>query len=175
MLLTLAIILAIVGVVGAIVPALPGPPISWVALLLAYLSKSSAEAANDAISSTILWVMLAVTVIVTVLDYFAPAMLTRLGGGSQAAGRGATIGTFVGLFLAPWGLLLGPFLGAFLGEWMAFNPQSQSVSNPPPRFAHCLRVAALSFVGFLLTTGLKLISCLYVFYLILRVLIAAIA
>lgn len=152
-LLILAVLLAIVGVIGSIVPALPGPPISWAALLLAYL------ALDGAISMPLLFVLLAVVVAVTVLDYFAPALMTRLGGGSKAAGRGATIGTFVGLLVGPWGLLLGPLVGAFIGEWM-------DSAHRQNRGTHSLRVALLSFVGFLLTTGIKLITCLWIFYLI---------
>lgn len=157
-LLVVAIVLALVGIVGAIIPALPGPPISWLALLIAFF------AVDNAITSATLWMMLALTVVVTILDYFAPAMMTKLGGGSKAASSGATIGTIVGLFLAPWGLLLGPLVGAFLGEYL------HEKDNATNRFAHSLRVGALSFVGFLLTTGMKLITCLRMFWLIISVL-----
>lgn len=145
--LILATLVALVGVIGAIVPALPGPPLSWLSVLIVYL------AIDGEISQTVLLVTLAAAVVVTALDYVAPAIVTKWGGGSRAATVGATIGTFVGLFLAPWGLLLGPLVGAFLGEW-------RSTSNP----GQSLRVALLSFVGFLLTTGLKLVSSLWMAY-----------
>ena len=35
----LAVILALVGILGSIVPGIPGPPISWVGLLMAFLAK----------------------------------------------------------------------------------------------------------------------------------------
>ena len=83
--------------------------------------------------------------VVSLLDYVAPVWLTNKGGGSPSATRGATAGMIVGLFFPPWGLLLGPFFGAFLGELIAHAPAGKA-----------LRVALLSFVGFLLTTGFKL-------------------
>lgn len=145
--LILAILIALVGVIGAIVPALPGPPLSWLSLLIVYLASE-----GEISLSQLLW-MLVATVVVTVLDYIAPAMVTKWGGGSRAATTGATLGTVVGLFLAPWGLLLGPLVGAFLGEWLASSNPGKSI-----------RVAALSFVGFVMTTGLKLITTLWMAY-----------
>lgn len=139
-----AVLLALVGITGAIVPALPGPPLNWLALLIIYL------ALDGAVSSAMLWTMLAVTVMVTLLDYVAPSLMTRWGGGSQAATRGATIGTILGIFFMPWGLLLGPLAGAFVGEMMHTQNAAQSI-----------RVALYSFLSFLLTTGAKLIASIY--------------
>lgn len=169
-LLIMAVLLILVGIIGAIVPALPGPPLSWAGLLLAYL------AADNTVSTTVLLVMLGVTVLVTVLDYFAPALMTKLGGGSKAASTGATVGTLLGLFVAPWGLLFGPMIGAFLGEWISVSRQPVIVTgaNVPAesKLVHSLRVALLSFAGFLLTTGLKLVSCLWMGYYVVKAIIA---
>lgn len=163
----LALILALVGAVGAVLPALPGPPISWVGLLLAYF------AADGEITMTTLLVMLTLTVVVTVLDYFAPGIVTKIGGGSKSATRGANIGMVVGLFMGPLGLLLGPLVGAFIGEYIAQGPQP--VNAPVgTRVGNSLRIALLSFVGFLLTTGLKLILCLWMAWQIIKPIIALI-
>ena len=62
------------------------------------------------------------------------------------ATRGATAGMVVGLFFPPWGLLLGPFVGALLGELLTHATAGKA-----------LRVALLSFLAFLLTTGFKLL------------------
>ena len=56
------------------------------------------------------------------------------------------MGLIIGLFFGLWGLLLGPFLGALVGELMAKSPLRKA-----------LKVASLSFVAFLQTTGLKLL------------------
>ena len=140
LLILLAIIFAIVGLLGAVLPVLPGPPVSYAALWMVWLLDSSQ------VSSPALWVMGILMVIVSVIDYIAPVWLTKLGGGSKKGTFGATIGLVFGLFFMPWGIILGPFLGALLGEL--------STSSS---FGHALKVASLSFLAFLLTTGFKLI------------------
>ena len=86
----------------------------------------------------------ALMLILTVIDYLAPIWLTKIGGGSKHAMRGATIGLLVGMLYAPIGLIVGPFLGALIGELLTKSP-----------FLKSLKVAALSFLAFILTTGLK--------------------
>lgn len=168
-LFVLAALLAIVGIIGAIVPALPGPPISWVALLAAYFAGSGAIT-----TSSLIW-MLVFTVVVTILDYVAPAIMTQWGGGSKAATTGATIGTIAGLFFAPAGLLVGPLLGAFLGEWIAQGRTPQPANAPAGhRLGQSLKIAILSFVGFVLTTGMKLVCTLWIAWLIGAAIVAVI-
>ena len=94
LLAVLAIILAVIGVVGAVAPGLPGPPLSWAGLLLVYL-RHGTNGAGDEMSLKFLLFWLAVTVLVTVVDYLVPAWFTKLTGGSKYAGRGAIIGLFL--------------------------------------------------------------------------------
>lgn len=138
--IALAIICGVVGLIGAVVPVIPGSIISYAALWLMWLSDSSY------VSSASLWIMGALMVAVCVIDYIAPIWMTKLGGGSKQSMWGATIGLIVGLFFAPIGLIIGPFLGALVGELTTDASLGQA-----------LKIAALSFVAFLLTTGLKLI------------------
>ena len=57
------------------------------------------------------------------------------------------IGLIAGLFVfPPWGLIFGPFVGAFIGELMAQPSKTQA-----------FKVALMSFLGFILTTGMKII------------------
>ena len=67
----LAVILGVVGIIGSIVPGIPGPPLSWIGILLMYFFG------GDPMSLTLLFVLLAVTIVVTVLDYVVPAWFTR--------------------------------------------------------------------------------------------------
>lgn len=143
----IAVAFLIVGVVGAIVPALPGPPISWVALLIIYF------AIPGGVSTSVLLLMLLLTLLVTLLDYVAPAITTKWGGGSKAAIWGATLGVFVGMLFAPSGLILGPLACAFIAEYLQEQNLGKSV-----------RVALWSFLAFLLTTGLKLVACFWMAY-----------
>ena len=88
------------------------------------------------------------------LDYIAPIWLTKLGGGSKQAIWGSTIGVFIGLFFMPVGLIVGPLAGAFVGEFMHEQQLGKAI-----------HVALMSFLAFLLTTGLKLVaSLLMTFY-----------
>lgn len=137
--IAMAVICALVGLAGAILPMLPGPPVSYVALWMMWLRDSSS------VSSTELWVWGILMVVLTVIDYIAPIWMTKLGGGSKQSMHGATIGLIVGLFLGPWGMILGPFAGALIGEMATRKP-----------FGQALKIASLSFIAFLLTTGLKL-------------------
>ena len=81
----LALVAGIVGIVGSIVPGLPGPPISWVGHLLLYIWGSGVDGAGDPMSMTALVVWGIVMVVVTVVDYIVPPMLTKQMGGSKYA------------------------------------------------------------------------------------------
>jgi len=147
-LILIAIIVALVGIIGAIVPAIPGPPLCFASLVIAYFTSPGY------ISESLLGVMFVVTILATVLDYVAPIWLTKLGGGSKEAIWGSTLGVFAGLFFMPIGLILGPLAGAFIGEMMHESNTGKAI-----------QVALMSFVAFLLTTGIKLVaSLLMTFY-----------
>ena len=138
--LILGAIFAIIGLVGAIVPALPGPPLSYITLWMMWLYN------REEVSTATLVVMGILMILITILDYVAPVWLTKFGKGTKAGIRGATAGLIIGFFFCPLGLIFGPFIGALLGELLVSTP-----------FATALKVAFMSFVGFLLTTALKLI------------------
>ena len=141
LLIAFALICGIVGILGSVLPALPGPPISYVGLLLLLPCE------GGDISSTTLWVTGIFLAIVSILDYVAPVWLTNLSGGGKQATRGSMAGLIAGLFFfPPWGLVVGPFVGAFIGELM------ESASK-----GKALKVALMSFVGFVMTTGMKII------------------
>ena len=141
LLIILALVFGIIGLLGSVLPALPGAPLSYIGLLL-LLPCEGAD-----ISSATLWVTGIFLAIVSILDYIAPVWLTNLSGGGKQATRGSMAGLIAGLFFfPPWGLIVGPFVGAFIGELMEGSSKGKA-----------LKVALMSFVGFLLTTGLKII------------------
>lgn len=113
----IAVILAVAGIVGSIVPALPGPPLAWIGMLCAYFCKGT-NGAGEPMTLAILLIWLGVTVLVTILDYIVPAYMTKATGGHKAASRGAAIGLIIGLFFTPIGMILGSLAGAFLGEFL---------------------------------------------------------
>ena len=153
----LAIILGLVGIVGSVVPGLPGPPISWIGMLILYIWGGGARD-GEPMGLTLLLIMLAVTIIVTVLDYIVPAYFTRKTGGSKYGSWGSIIGLFVGMFFfPPWGMILGTMAGAFVAE-LFFSGKSTEDS---------LHSALGAFLGFLSGTGIKLAATgVMLFYII---------
>ena len=145
LLLILALLLALIGAIGAVLPGLPGTPVSFIALLLLIFCDG-----ND-ITTTALIINGILTVVITALDYVAPVWLTKKSGGSKYGTWGTTIGLVIGMFLGLPGILLGPFLGAYIGELIAKTPSDKA-----------FKVAAMSFVAFMLTTGIKAAYGIYV-------------
>lgn len=152
----MAVLAGVVGIIGSVLPALPGPPLSWVGLLLLYFWGGT-DGNGSTMSLTLLLVWLAITVIVSVVDYYVPLKFTKITGGSKYAGRGALIGMVLGIIFTPIGMLLGSFLGAFVGEMVYARKD----------VADSLTAALGSFLGFLVGTGIKLMtSVIMMFYII---------
>lgn len=147
----LAFLLSIVGLVGCIVPIIPGIVLNYVALLLLALTD------YGEIGGGTLVVWLVVTIAVTVADFYLPVWMTRKFGGSRAGEVGAMVGVLVGLFLfPPFGVLLGPFFGAVLGE----------LSRDKQDAERALKSGFGSFLAFVVGTGLKLIVGIWMFALV---------
>ena len=147
--MVLAVILMLVGVAGCVLPFLPGPPLSYIALLIVAFMDGSQISTNVLIATGV------ATAIVTLLDYLIPIWGTKWYGGSKQGVWGATVGMVVGIFVfPPFGLIIGPFAGAFIGEMI----------NDSSNTDRALRAAFGSLIGFLVGTGLKVIVCLWMFY-----------
>lgn len=141
-LLLIAFILMIIGILGSFLPVLPGPPISWVGLLLLYLTKAVP------MSYTVLGITLFVALVVGILDYVIPAKGTKRFGGSKYGIWGTNIGLIVGIFAPiPFGFIIGPFVGAFVGEMINDSKDSQKA----------FKAATGSFIGFLASTFIKFV------------------
>lgn len=153
----LAVVAGIIGIAGSILPGLPGPPVSWLGLMILYFWGNGTNGDGEPISLAFLLIWLAVTVIVCLIDYVVPAYFTKVTGGSKVAGRGAIVGLILGMFFAPVGILLGTLLGAFLAEFLISRKDGwQSIKS-----------ALGALLGFLFGTGIKLIaSGLMMYYII---------
>lgn len=143
LLCTLAIALSIVGIVGCFVPMLPGPPISYIGIIIVYCR-------GDKISTLALVVYGIITVVTLVLDYIIPSLGVKYFGGTKFGKWGSFIGTLIGLCYFPIGLILGPFLGAFIGELI--GRQSKGVA---------LKSGIGSLLGFVFGVVMKFIVCIY--------------
>lgn len=147
--ITLGTLLTIAGIVGCIIPLIPGPPLSYAALLLLHFTL------NEPFSNRFLAVWLLLTIFVTLLDYYVPIWGTKKFGGSRSGIWGSTIGLIIGLFFfPPFGIIVGPFIGAVAGELLVRKDMSDA-----------LRSGFGSFLGFIAGTIMKLtVSVIMGFY-----------
>jgi hypothetical protein len=135
-------LLILAGIVGSVLPVMPGLPLSWAGLLLLKFT----ETAVDELSWTrIIWTGV-VVLIITILESALPVLGTRKFGGSKRVVMGASIGLLGGFFLGPLGIVLGPFLGALIGGLIDGNPFNQST-----------RQAMGAFIGFFAGLVLKMV------------------
>lgn len=150
--LILAILLVVVGIVGCLVPGLPGSPLFLVALLLA---RFCAEAP---VSNMELIVFTVFVVLTFVADFFVPIMTTKVFGGSKAGMWGSVVGLIAGFFIPiptfGLGVVIYPFLGAVLGEKMFANKTTKE----------SLRSGLGNLIGFILTTLFKLALAVWAIY-----------
>ncbi len=135
-------ILIILGVIGSVLPVLPGPFLSFAGITILYFLEKS-------IGLSFVFIFAAIMVLVTIMDYIIPIYGTKRFHGSRYGIWGSTIGVFAGFFYPPFGFIVGPFIGAFLGEILSGKGIRGS-----------LKAALGSFIGFLAGTGLKLIYAL---------------
>jgi uncharacterized protein YqgC (DUF456 family) len=143
----------IIGTIFCVLPIIPGQVLTFGALVLKYFCETDR---NDAFQGIVVALLIAL-IVVTILDYVAPALVVKKSGGSKYGSRGAFIGMLVGIAFTPIGMLFGMFLGAFIGE-MIVN------SNNVER---ALKISAMTFLGFLLSVGLKLAyaaTCVWFFF-----------
>ena len=133
-------ILLLVGFLGTFVPVLPGAPLAWGGLLLAYFSPTNTISVKTLIICGI------AAVAVSVIDNIFPVLMTKKSGGSKAGTIGATLGLIAGFFLGPVGIIAGPFVGALAGELIHDFADT----------GRALKAAFGSFLGFLCGTGLKM-------------------
>ena len=139
-LVVLGVILLLAGLAGCLLPFLPGPPLSFAALLLLQFT-SFAPFSEDFL---IIWGL--ITVAVTLDDYWIPIYGAKKLNGTKAGVRGAAFGLIIGLFFfPPFGLVIGPFAGALLGELITGRS-----------FNEALKPALVSFIGFVAGTLMKL-------------------
>jgi len=144
LLVILGIVLLAAGLVGCILPILPGPPIAFLALICVSIDQGWQT------YSALEWAVLgALVILVTILDFLVPMMGAKKYGASRTAIWISVVGMVVGLILfPPFGMLIGAFVGAFLGELMAGKGSAEA-----------LRPAWGVFVGTVVGTGLKLAVC----------------
>ncbi|MFT7268706.1 MAG: hypothetical protein ACI905_000915, partial [Roseivirga sp.] len=143
LLIVLGSILMLVGILGCILPIIPGPPISFIAILLMHWTD------KYSFSDDMLLGLGLMAAGVSALDYIVPIYGTKKFGGTKKGIWGSTIGLLLGIFIfPPFGIIIGPLIGAYLGELSAGQNSTKA-----------MRSAFGSFLGFLTGTLLKFIAC----------------
>ena len=147
-LMILSGICIVVGIMGCILPVLPGPPVSYAGLILLQLTS------RHPFTIVFLIMFATLTILVTILDYVIPVYGTKKLQGSKYGIWGSAVGLFIGLiFFSLPGIIIGPLLGAFLGELISGKKPDKAV-----------RSSLGSLLGFLVGTAIKLIVSLVMAY-----------
>jgi hypothetical protein len=135
----LAVVLAVVGFAGVVLPGLPGTALIFAGLLLAAWADGFVRVGTGTLT---------VLGILTVATYVVEAATVALGmkrlGTTRRAMAGAAIGTIAGLFFGLPGLIIGPFAGAVLGELTTHRDLGRAG-----------RAGIAAWVGFLIGTVVK--------------------
>jgi len=140
-LVILSLLFIVLGLLGSLLPVIPGPPLSWLGLLILHFNKAVE------MNLTLIIITGIIALVIFLLDYIIPAIGTKKFGGSKSGMIGTSIGLVVGLLSPiPGGIILGPFLGAFIGEML--NKSDSKLA---------FKAAIGSFLGFLASTFIKFI------------------
>jgi uncharacterized protein YqgC (DUF456 family) len=103
--------LFIAGLVGSVVPWMPGPLLILAGAVLWAIVTDFARLGPGRLA-----ILAALALISFLLNFVVGAVGARRYGGSRWGVVGAIVGAVVGLFFGPLGLLVGPVAGAVLGE-----------------------------------------------------------
>ncbi len=109
-----AIILVVAGLIGLMLPAIPGAPLIFAGLLLAAWAENFTHVG--------LWTIVALALLALLtygVDFWAAMFGARIFGASKRAMIGALVGAIAGLFLGLPGVIFCPFIGAVIGELSA--------------------------------------------------------
>jgi len=131
------------GLLGSFLPVLPGPTLSWIGLLLLFLTAAIPD------DWWFLGITLAIALIVFAIDYIIPVVGTKKFGGSKAGMIGTALGLLVAIIfpiLGIFGIIIWPFVGALVGE-LSNKADNQTA----------VKAAFGSFIGFITGTFLKFV------------------
>ncbi|MDC7228296.1 MAG: DUF456 domain-containing protein [Spirochaetales bacterium] len=139
--IVLGAVLLLTGFIGCVVPVLPGPVLSYTALILV-----SIPAGFTLFKPATLIILAAAAVLSQILDNIFPVLSSKKAGAGKAGIWGSIIGMIIGMiFFPPLGVIIGAFTGALAGEAI-FNRENQ---NP-------LKAALAVFTGTILGIIVKL-------------------
>ncbi len=123
--------LVALGLLGTVLPALPGVVLVFLGLWLgAWIDD------YQKVSGLTVGILAALMALAWVLDYGAALLGARSAGASRQALLGAALGTLAGVFMGFVGVLLLPLVGAMVGEYLARGSER-----------HALKVGVATWLG----------------------------
>lgn len=151
----------LVGVVGAVVPAIPGPSLILGAILVWTVVQGFGN-----VSWTPLIVVFVILILSAGVEFLASYWGAKQAGASKWGQIGALIGLGLGFFgLLPAlpfggpliGILLGPLIGAFIGEFI-YRRELEFVARTKVAFKAGIGVVVGSLIGNLIEGILALVA-----------------
>ena len=155
LLIILSLICVIIGLIGSIIPILPGPPISWFGILLLYFTS---------IIDFNYWI-LSITFLLAIaslfFDWIIPAKLIKKFNGTNYGVYGAIIGSITGLIYgSAYGFIIGLLVGSFIGELIYDSKDLK----------RAIIATIGSFIGFILSTVINFTIALCMLLIVLKIL-----
>jgi len=151
-LLILCGLLLLAGIAGSIIPAIPGPPLSFLALVVYQFTS------YPPFSAVTIVILGLITVASSLSDYYLPIIGTKYSGGTKNGNIGAGLGLLIGFFVIPGiGIIIGPFVGAIVGEVIGGKKFDEAMKIA---FGTLVTLLAGIFMKLALSIAIAVIFCL---------------
>lgn len=154
LLIILCSALLVVGLIGVVLPLLPGIPLAWLGLFIYALGTDF-----ERLSITTIVVFFILMLFALSLDFLAP----MLGARKYKASKYSIIGVFLGftvgimVFGLP-GIIIGPFVGALLGELIAKRKPEQAFKSAFGALVGFIAGALFKIIIVLIMLGFFIVS-----------------
>ena len=145
--LVVCLVLVVAGLVGSVIPGMPGTPLYLVAMLIA---RFCGDVEMSILELFVIFILVAATFAV---DFFLPMWTTKKFGGTKAGVYGSIVGLLAGLFLPipiPGASIICMFLGAIIGEYIAGQSNDVAVKS-----------GMGNLIGFIVATTVKFVLGVY--------------
>mgnify|MGYP003575681065 CR=1 FL=1 len=136
---TLAVVMVIIGLIGVVMPALPGHMLILAGLIVGAWANGFTRVG--------VWTLVVLGIIALAsygVDFVAVALGAKKLGASPRAMTGAALGTLAGLFFGLPGVIVGPFVGAVIGELTSHRD-----------FTKAGKAGVAAWIGFAIGTAVK--------------------
>jgi len=147
MILVVCLILVALGLLGSVIPGMPGTPLYLLAMLMA---RFMADVQMSNLELLVIFILVAATFAV---DIFLPMWTTKKFGGTKAGVYGSIVGLLAGLFLPipiPGASIICMFFGAIIGEVIAGQNNEVAVKS-----------GMGNLIGFIIATTVKFVLGAY--------------